>query len=37
MTTQTFKRPNGNFQVHFYQNLKTGEVSTYEMKVKFNK
>jgi len=24
MTTQTFKSPSGPFQVHFYQNLKTG-------------
>ena len=36
MSTQTFKRPSGNFQVHFYKNLKTGQVSTYEMKAKFN-
>ena len=36
MSTQTFKSPSGDFQVHFYKNLKTGEVSTYEMKVKFN-
>ena len=26
MTTQTFKSPSGPFQVHFYQNLKTGLV-----------
>lgn len=37
MTTQTFKSPSGDFQFHFYQNLKTGEVSTFEMKAKFNK
>ncbi|KAF5032454.1 hypothetical protein DSECCO2_617100 [anaerobic digester metagenome] len=37
MTTQTFKSPSGDFQVHFYQNLKTWAVSTYEMKVKFIK
>lgn len=37
MTTQTIQSPSGNFQVHFYKNLKTGEVSTFEMKSKFNK
>ena len=37
MSTQTFKSPSGDFQVHFYQNIKTGQVSTYEMKVKFNR
>ncbi len=36
MTTETFKSPSGDFQVHFYQNLETGEVVTIEMKVKFN-
>ena len=36
MSTQTFKSPSGDFQVHFYQNIKTGQVSTYEIKVKFN-
>jgi RHS repeat-associated protein len=36
MSTETFKSPSGDFQVHFYQNIGTGEVSTYEMKVKFN-
>ncbi|QIB70560.1 RHS repeat-associated core domain-containing protein [Aminipila butyrica] len=37
MSTRTFKSPSGSFQVHFYQNVKTGQISTYEMKVKFNK
>lgn len=32
MTTETFKSPSGNFQIHYYMNLKTGEVSTYDMK-----
>ena len=26
MSTQSFKSPSGPFQVHFYQNLKTGAV-----------
>jgi hypothetical protein len=37
MSTQTFRSPSGNFQVHFYQNLENGVVSIFEMKVKFNR
>ncbi|WP_438435378.1 DUF6531 domain-containing protein [Gorillibacterium sp. sgz500922] len=37
MSTQTFKSPSGDFQVHYYQNLKTGEISTFGMKAKFNR
>ena len=37
MSTQTFRSPSGNFQVHFYKNLENGMVSIFEMKVKFNK
>jgi len=32
MTTKVFKSPSGSFQIHFYQNQVTGEVSNYEMK-----
>ncbi len=37
MSTQTFRSPIGNFQVHFYQNLDNGIVSIFEMKVKFSR
>jgi hypothetical protein len=37
MTTETIQSPSGDFQVHFYQNLKTGDISTFEMKAKLNK
>lgn len=37
MSTQTFKSPSGNFQVHFYQNLENGVISIFEMKAKINR
>lgn len=37
MSTETYKSPSGNSQVHFYQNQITGKVSDFEMKIKFNK
>lgn len=36
MTTHTFIGPSGSFQVHFYENLKTGTISSYGMKAKLN-
>lgn len=35
MTTPSFKSLSGEFQIHFYKNLKTGEISLFEMKAKF--
>lgn len=36
-STETHQSPSGDFQVHFYQNLKTGIVNyTFDYKVEFN-
>ncbi|WP_169503031.1 hypothetical protein [Paenibacillus lemnae] len=36
MESPTYSSPYGNFKFHFYQNLKTGEVSPFDNKMKMN-
>uniref|UniRef100_UPI0022EB9585 RHS repeat domain-containing protein n=1 Tax=Romboutsia lituseburensis TaxID=1537 RepID=UPI0022EB9585 len=37
MSTKAYKCPSGKFEVHFYQNIKTGKISSYGFKSKISR